>query len=381
MYEETININSIFPEIKCKVSKHNNQNIVGFCVDPQCKDKNKLLCLDCIFYKHQKHSIVKINEIEDNVITQLNILQKQNENIIYLQKVKEITEVFNEFELKIVNHLKEALNDIKEKMLKNLSTILDYQFKTYFLNNNNEISIYTPQNENEEINFSEQIKLILNNKNEQNNNLNYLTVNEKINLFELKLKYIKNIKKEEIDNIINFQYIIKDIENINNNIFKWKDESTNSHYQYLYRLSSDKKTAVKKLKNDTITVLLGNTPFNQNENYYIEYLVNYKNGGNYHIGFGVIDPKLSCWGKTEDCYVLTEEGMFENKELTNKYIKIKDNIRVGFKINFKKKNFCELYINDDKCHEFKFNEHYQFYPFAAIRCVGNSVKVVRYHSY
>ena len=77
-------------------------------------------------------------------------------------------------------------------MLKNLSTILDYQFKTYFLNNNNEISIYTPQNENEEINFSEQIKLILNNKNEQNNNLNYLTVNEKINLFELKLKYIKN---------------------------------------------------------------------------------------------------------------------------------------------------------------------------------------------
>eukprot|EP00833_Pecoramyces_ruminatium_P017237 jgi/Orpsp1_1/1191269/evm.model.d7180000084580.1 len=49
-------------KIRCKV---HNKEIIGFCIDEKCKEKNKFACPKCIFKLHNGHIFKDVEELNN----------------------------------------------------------------------------------------------------------------------------------------------------------------------------------------------------------------------------------------------------------------------------------------------------------------------------
>ena len=78
--EEKNNINQY-----CKIEKHEKNNIIAFCIDSNCEQKNKFLCIECIFSLHNQHKIIKIEEMNQLFMNKINKHISDN----YCQNIKE----------------------------------------------------------------------------------------------------------------------------------------------------------------------------------------------------------------------------------------------------------------------------------------------------
>ena len=97
---------------KCEIKEHNNNSIIGYCIDPACTNNNRLLCIDCIFNLHNQHKIKKIEEINESIISQLNLKISNNNN--FNEKIK------NKFEnlRALIDEKEQLFFEEKEKFLK-----------------------------------------------------------------------------------------------------------------------------------------------------------------------------------------------------------------------------------------------------------------------
>ena len=156
-------------------NEHNSNEIVGLCVDNNCKN-NKLMCSDCIFQYHVKHDIIRIKDVLrkyinlcqkiDNIKNELNVIISEKKKEI-IEKINEIIDnlfnncvKFNEMNdyLKIENDLKNINTRYKNSSnLHNQQKLADslFQFwKLYSQENNKQIEILSKMNNKLNQNFN-----------------------------------------------------------------------------------------------------------------------------------------------------------------------------------------------------------------------------------
>ena len=90
--------------LNCQIQSHSASQIIGFCIDKNCKENNKFICSECIFDVHSQHRLIKIKELSK-------IIQTKYKNYkLSLEKERELTNIYKKNELK----QKEQIEDLKK---------------------------------------------------------------------------------------------------------------------------------------------------------------------------------------------------------------------------------------------------------------------------
>ena len=97
--------------INCFEENHQENYIIGLCIDQKCNIENKFLCNECVFENHPCHKGIKSKEIEE--IINKNIKENKNLIEIFNQKYNEFKKMIRnkivEFKIKMNNILKNIM--------------------------------------------------------------------------------------------------------------------------------------------------------------------------------------------------------------------------------------------------------------------------------
>lgn len=367
-------------EMMCINEGHETNQLIGLCIDPNCTNLNKLLCIECVFNIHSQHKLIKAKQIEDKVNEEINSSS--------LSKAKE-----DEFQTKLKSVEEKIANSI-EMLKTDILEIFAIKFHSFLLNFQSTISDLTKSN----MKFNE--KLLLQTKND------YEALSEAISTYygdiinqsSIKLsapskekdlmeelvkfecnfdKYVKEEKQTICDFFTKkFMTILPSALFSNVLFFEWS-ETKYGNYGFVYQLTNNKLTATKTLSEGTITIVRAKDQLSFDENYYIEFSIDCKKGGDVDIGFGRDSVGISCWTRTSGAYGITNIGIFENGKLVKKDVKLQDGDIIGFELSLKSSKTCKLFLNTVFAYEFKI-EIDEIYPMCAIRKIDNSVTVRRF---
>ncbi len=214
--------------------------------------------------------------------------------------------------------------------------------------------------------------------------------NELLNLYENKDKKENEIKKEQIlNNYKKYEKcLINGLNNLENYLIKLKENPissednfewstvTYSKYDFYYKLEQN-NTKVTKISNDgTMTICRGIKNLEKGNIYKLDYFINYK-GGDFDIGFGDDSIGSSCWLRENNCYSVSNNGIYVNGTIkdNNNYLNIYK--KITFIIDFNKYLY-EIYFDDNKMFDFNFDSQLIYYPMVAIRRLNNSVVLKQY---
>lgn len=378
-----------FLEMSCGNEGHDGSKLVAFCVDKSCTFPNKFVCLDCIFQFHEQHKMIKLKLIQDklnaNLESELLVndedaitskLRDSEEKIkMEVEKIKtNILEIFNnkvnnfivEVNERILEHHKVVKSEtfdpqiLTKKEVKHLNKD-EMDLLTNFLNSNYAVQV-------DSLNMSQVDSLANNNKHKN-------PVSELDKFDENFKKYIQEVSKS-VTEYLNTKFLVAPCNLLfsDNLYFEWT-EKTYGNYGFLYQLTNGKLTATKVQNDGTITILRAKDKLNFNENYYIEFVIDCKKGGDVEVGFGKDSIGPSCWLRSVGAYGFTNQGVYENGKVSKKDIKVEDGDIVGMEIYLKSnQKYCKVLKNMKSVSEFKIDIE-EVYPMCAIRKIGNSITV------
>ena len=203
----------------------------------------------------------------------------------------------------------------------------------------------------------------------QGNEINYLK--EKIKLQEKEIKMLKKFNGILPDTD-------EDFKEINN---PWsKEKFKYADYKTFYYTLKENDYLAEKTENDNYIHMIKSMNQLKKDNIYkLVFETNYIKGENFQVGFGDFNEATSQpWLKEKiKCVGLTEEGLFiEGNKIDNVSINNNDK-KYTFIIDINNKKFS-LFVNEIKKGEFNYNFQENIYPLAAIRKIGNSVKIKTY---
>lgn len=377
-------VRDMLHELVCKIEGHSLQKIIGFCIDSNCKENNKLVCLECIFSVHSQHKLIKINELEN----QINQLKEDYDN----NKVdKEISYIVDKTTISIDDNLKK----LESIFIENLTTKMkDYAFslknhlKSLSENNRDQYIEELIHNNNYYYNSNEELSKYLlkiynyisvkKNNNQKNDQKDHKTeIIESLSQFESHFSEYMKTQTELVSDFINKQFLTiskKSLFDLNVN-FEWSNK-TYGTYGFFYNLSEDKLTATKKNPDGTITILRAKDPLALGKNYRIEYLVQSEKCGDFDIGFGKDTIGNTCWLRTGGSYALTNMGVYIEGKVANK-ARINDKDKVAMEIKLAKAPYeGTFYINGKKIIDFNITID-EIYPMCAIRKTNNSITMTK----
>ena len=395
-------INDIFTGF-CKEKDHPNK------LEYFCKNHNKLICAACIAKiknkengKHTDCDICIIDEIKEEK------KNKIEENIKYLKELsntlqKSIDELKNIFEkinenkekikLKIQNVFTKIRNELNNREDKLLLEV-DEKFNNIYSNENivkdseklpDKIKelLENFENINKEYNDNKLSLFINNCINIENSIKNINEINEKIKKCNNSINNNIGFKIEEEEKIQQFLEIIKNFGNIEDKYFKeinnpWTSDRFKYTNNFYYTLKENNYIAEKSLDNDFIHLIKSSYQFKKNKIYKLEFITNYNNGGLFDIGFADFTKSTSfCRLRNYNyCVSLSNDGLYIDKK-KNENFKIENGKKYDFEIDIAKKVFI-LSINGIKAGEFNFNFQDNIFAHAAIRKLGNSVRIKTY---
>ena len=395
--------------LNCQIQCHNSSQIIGFCIDEKCKEKNKFACQNCFFDIHSMHKLVKLDEL--NIFIQkrykeyTNSLDEEQRVIEIYKNNEKIQEgkieqfkkdIIKELEIKInsfIEELKKVYNDlisIKDRDFVNLK-----EYEEYFTGNAaptqkpdlNKLSelccnIYK---ETEKGDIEKEIGETPYNDNgiSQPN-----VIKQKKSSLKKKLN-IDNFNKL-FDNFINEQfttakkYIKENILNIPENFFNCLEKfewcrQTYSGYDFFYELSNNNKKGTKTVSNGTMTILRAKEKLKDNLQYNIRFRIGLKNGGDFDIGIGTDRVGESCWLRTKESICLSNTGVMNLDINMDNSIKLRDNDIVDLEINTEKgKKYFKGFINEKLICWLDFDLE-NVYIMAAIRNNYNFIEVLNYN--
>ncbi len=364
---------------KCQIENHNQNLFIGFCIDQNCKNRNKLLCSECIFDEHLKHDMIRIREINQEILKNI---EKENQNISLIKEFnEEIKKLEETYHLKI------------EELKKNIILIIEQKINSFITNNlkalkqsskmkldKNLINI----NENYPINsLDKQIKI--------SNLINTMKEEEKKIKEKFDKSYIQKLIEANRENFIkkkeNIEKIISTIitNNLNeNNILKafieinnpWTNTIFKYPNKFLYTLKDNNNLIEKTSEADFIHIVRSQNELKEGKIYKIEFYINYTKGSDLDVGFGTINLcETKGWLRYEEGICICNKGLFINgvNSINNNFIE--KNVKIIFILNFKeKKKSFEVYKNEEKIGKFDFDLK-NVYALVAIRNIGNSVKI------
>ena len=95
--------------INCFEENHQNNPIVGFCIEQKYNIENKFMCVNCIFEIHSCHKGIIAKEIEEivnkNLKEQNNLIETFNQK--YNEFVKILRNKIDEFKIKMNKYIEE----------------------------------------------------------------------------------------------------------------------------------------------------------------------------------------------------------------------------------------------------------------------------------
>ena len=337
---------------------HPNNQLVGVCNDKNCGNKDKFMCLDCIFESHSGHVGIKSNVIEE--------IYKQN-FYNYAQKNK----ILNNEYIKFEKNLKSKIDEIKNKINRDLDQLYNNILKEIKnannkINNLEEMNIiknnYPPKNKEELNKLIDGLIKLYNNK----NNINY---QEDKLLIEKKFNDYESIFQEKMKSLENF---ISNFTKIKLEQFEWSTITYGS-YGFYYKLEENNSKVTKVSNGGTISICRGIKPLQKGNKYKLDYYINYING-DFDIGFGDDNVGRSCWLRGNNSYSISSFGININGNNFREHKIKKENKKITFIIDLKN-NISEIFIDDQKIYNFNIASNLIYYPMIAIRELNNSVKL------
>ena len=354
----TFNINELnLNKINC--FEHQNNLIVGICIDTKCENENKLMCIDCMFGNHSGHIGVKINEIEEIYKTNLEEYINKSKDEALNKKHQE----FNEFLKKKVDEFRKRMNEYIEEYYNN--------FLQEINDDSNEINnIYQncPPKNKTQLNILGKNLIQLYNKKKKN-----IKKEPKLNLEKYNL-YEKSVIKE-LELIENYFKKLKESPLNPEEIFEWSKKTYENHGFY-YQLEENNTKVTKILKGGTMTVVRSINPLEKGNKYKLDYYIHYING-DFDVGFGDDNIGKTCWICGNNCYSVSNRGIFvdgQNKKSENNIVNRK---KITFIVDLKKFVY-QIFFDDEKMYDFNCNSQLTYYPMIAIRELNNSVKLKLY---
>ena len=330
--------------------KHPKNQLVGVCNDKNCGNKDKFMCLDCIFESHSGHVGIKSNVIEDIYKENFNNYYEKNKilNDEYIKFEKKLKSKINEIKHKINRDLDQFYNNIL-KEIKNVNNKL-YDFEEMNIIKNN----YPPKNKEELNKLMDVLIKLYNNK----NNINY---QEDKLLIEKKFNGIECIFQEKMKSLENY---ITNLTKIKLEQFEWSAVTYGS-YGFYYNLEENNSKATKISDGGTISICRGKKPLQKGYKYILDYYINYIYG-DFDIGFGDDIMGHKCWLRTNKSYSISSNGIYINGNLISEHKIKKENKKITFIIDLKN-NSSEIFIDDQKIYNFNIETNLIYYPMIAIR--------------
>jgi hypothetical protein len=374
-------------EMTCLNDGHENSKLVAFCNDPTCTFQNKFVCVECIFQFHEQHKLVNLKVIQDKINTNLindyskdeqslETKLKETEESILMEVEKIKTTILEIFNNKVNNFISEVTDRIMELQKTHKKS---EQFDLHSLINS-EIKNF-PQEEIANLQNYIKFNLISNQTetNEQQDKIKKKSPFSELDKFNDNFKkYVGDVNKTLCDFLNSKFFVTPSIILFSENLyFEWS-EKTYGNYGLFYNITNNKLTATKSQSDGTITILRSKEKLNINENYYIEFLVEWKTFGDCEVGFGRDNVGPNCWLRTPGAYGITNVGVYENGKITKKEIRLEDGDVIGMEIYLKsdKSNhrICKFFKNSKFVHECKI-EIEELFIMIAIRKLGNSITV------
>ena len=363
--------------------KHPKNKIVGICNDKNCKNKDKFMCVDCIFESHSGHKAIKSGVIEDLYRQNLNNNSDQN---------KSSNDEYTKFERNLRRKTDEIKNKINEGLEKLYNEILEdfKQTKNIKINNSEYMDIvknnYPPKNKEELNKLIEALIRLYNNKNNENNenktnntsntntpsdrsNTNNTNCQEDKFLLGNKINYYDKMLKEKKENLEN---IVSEFKKYKLEKFEWTTK-TYGNRDFFYKLEENNSKATKISGEGIFSICRSDKPLKKGNKYKLDYYIDY-NVGDFHVGFGDDSAGEMDWLKGDNLYSITSEGIFINGKKNENYLIKKENKKVTFIIDLKN-NVSEIYIDDRKLFYFEMKPNNIYYPMIAIKELNNSVKL------
>lgn len=399
--------------IICQKKNHNDSEMVGFCIDENCQEKNKFVCLDCLFEIHQKHKLVKIKDLKDIIENryknykkktveekELMEIYKKNEEF-QLNKLKKFKNEINKvLEVKIINFMND-LKKIYTNLSKNITNENKYlnikEFENFFKSNaapttSSELTKLSEicTNLYKEGYIKEEILEKKNDKNEKKEtdkgeSIIPLNIDENENKIELNSP-LKNFNKK-LDELIKEQlelmtkYIEENILVISNNCFSipYKFEWCSKSYTgdgFLYELTNNNRIGTKILEDRIMTILRAKEEIKNNSIYNIKFKIGLKTEGDFDIGIGTEKEANTCWLRNSESLCISNSGIRSLGIIMDNVTKLKDNDILDIEINTNEKGkyFKAILNNKLICMlDFEFDKAFIM---AAMRNTGNYIEVL-----
>lgn len=364
----------------CPEKGHEDQKLIGFCIENKCQAASKFLCLECIFDFHNQHKMIKLKILQDKINEKLLTSNFKAKNARFMNKLKDTENKINSEIETIRTNILEIINN-KASIF--LSEINDRIFNSYKeLSSNFNLDTFKHK-EIKDLSNGEYISLVnflnynfIRCEDENQSNIEKRDLIEELNKIEKNISLFMNDVNKQICTILNSKLTFNTQLFLPNALkFEWS-ERVYTTYSFYYTLSDNNMSALKSSNSGTITILRCKEKAKLGGNYYIEYLVDCKKGGDYEVGIGTDAVGSACWIRTPGAYGLNNVGFYENGKVTRKDIKIEDGDVIGFQIYLRditnRRGIC--FKNGKSVHEFII-EIEDVYFLAAIRTVGNSVTV------
>lgn len=398
--------------LNCQIENHSSAQIFGFCIDENCKEKNKFACSECIFDIHSQHKLVKIKELNKFIQSKYKdykeSVEKEKETLdIYkkselnnIEKIKQLkTEIINELEKKINSFIEDLTNKYKNLIGNNGNNYANLkEYEDFFIGNAAPIQRLDLVKLSEicgniyKDNYKKDTKEV---ENKKNTPLGFSKpgpdikkdipekkkLKKKINLEELN-KEFENYIKEELstmnnyieENFLKFPGYIFDSSSTH---FEWC-EKTYSGYDFFYDLENNKMKGTKISSNGTMTILRAKELLEENYIYNIKFKIGLTNGGDFDVGIGTEKVGDSCWLRTKESLCLSNIGVMNLDINMDNSIRLRDNDIVDLEINTEeKKKYFKASINNKLVCFIDYDLN-NVYIMAAMRNIGNSIEVLKY---
>ena len=399
--------------LNCQIESHSTSQCFGFCIDENCKEKNKFACSECIFDIHSQHKLLKIKDLNKFIQSKFKdykeSVEKEKETLdIYkkiesnhIEKIKQLkTDIINELEKKINSFIEELTNKYKELIGNNGNNYANLkEYEEFFLGNAAPIqkldliklseicgNIYKDnykKESKEEENKKTPSGFSKTGPDNKSDNSQKKKLKKKINFEDLNKEFENYIKHElsSMNNYIETKFLRfpEHIFDLSSTPFEWC-EKTYSGYEFFYELENNKKKGTKVLSNGTMTILRAKELLEENYKYKIKFKIGLINGGDFDVGIGTEKVGDSCWLRTKESLCLSNIGVMNLDINMDNSIRLKDNDIVDLEINTqeKKKSFKGTINNKLICLiDYDLDN---VYIMAAMRNIGNSIEVLKYEA-
>ena len=395
-------IDKIFSEY-CQEEEHHHNKLYYF-----CKSHNQLCCAACIAKikkkengKHKDCDVCIIEEIKDSKKSKIkenikhleelsNNMQKSIEELKNIfSKISEKKEEIKSKIQKAFTKLRNELNNREDKLMLEVNELFknNYFNETILKNCENlpnkiKTSLEKVRSIDKEYTNDNNLILFINNCVNIENNINDITVindeikknkdsvNEKISFFT------EDEENKLTEKIQKFGKIEKScFEEIDN---PWTSEKFEYDNRFYYTLSENNYVARKAENDSYIHLIKSKYKFIKNKIYKLEFFPEINKKGDFHIGFAdYSNSKIREWLKYNSSVGLTNGGLYVDGNNINSKLKIENGKKYSFIIDITRKTF-NLLIDEIYSGEYSFNFEDNIYAHAAIRNIGNSIRIKTY---